>query len=98
MREIQLKAFGTENLITVEVDKPEPGPGEILIKFEAASINPRDAQIIAGEFGYAGFVYGALCLYLLTGIGLLWLPENFLGKVSEEVDAQKAGGVKHFGQ
>ncbi|MEH6549335.1 MAG: MFS transporter [Pseudomonadales bacterium] len=51
------------------------------------------ANIIAGEFGYAGFVYGALCLYLLTGIGLLWLPENFLGKVSEEVDAQKAGGV-----
>ncbi|MFT6287435.1 MAG: NADPH:quinone reductase-like Zn-dependent oxidoreductase [Alcanivorax sp.] len=50
MREIQLKAFGTANLITVEVDKPAPGPGEILIRFEAASINPRDAQIIAGQF------------------------------------------------
>ena len=50
MHEIQLKAFGTENLFTIEATKPEPGPGEILIRFEAASINPRDAQIIAGQF------------------------------------------------
>ena len=50
MREIQLTAFGSENLIVAETNKQEPAPGEVLIRFGAASINPRDAQIIAGQF------------------------------------------------
>lgn len=50
MREIQLTAFGSENLTVAEVEKPEPGTGEVLVKFGAASLNPRDAQIIAGQF------------------------------------------------
>lgn len=50
MREVQLTAFGAEHLTVTEVAKPEPGPGEVLIKFESVSVNPRDAQIIAGQF------------------------------------------------
>lgn len=50
MREIQLTAFGSGNLTVAEVEKPEPGTGEVLVKFGAAAINPRDAQIIEGQF------------------------------------------------
>ena len=50
MREIQLTAFGSENLVVAQTNKQEPGPGEVLVRFGAASINPRDAQIIAGQF------------------------------------------------
>jgi NADPH:quinone reductase-like Zn-dependent oxidoreductase len=50
MKAIQLKRFGSENLALVELDKPRPGPGEVLLKFGAASINSRDLQIISGQF------------------------------------------------
>lgn len=33
-----------------ELDKPEPGPGEILVKMKAASLNFRDLAIIAGQY------------------------------------------------
>ena len=42
MRQVQLKAPGTENLILAEVEQPKPGPGEVLVKVHAASINYRD--------------------------------------------------------
>lgn len=50
MRVMQLPRFGLDNLSIVEREVPEPGPGEVLIKFGAASINYRDYQIITGEF------------------------------------------------
>ena len=46
------------------------------------------ANLINAEFGYYGFVYGLLALYAITGIGIAWLPANFLGNT-----AAQAGGV-----
>lgn len=50
MRVMELKKFGIENLEQVETDRPEPGAGQVLVKFGAASINYRDYQIVKGEF------------------------------------------------
>lgn len=50
MRAWKLKDFGLENLQQVETVQPEPGPKEVLVNFEAASINPRDYQIAMGQF------------------------------------------------
>jgi MFS family permease len=36
------------------------------------------ANLVAAQFGYKGFVFGLLALYLSTGIGILWLPANFM--------------------
>ncbi len=46
------------------------------------------ANLINAEFGYYGFVYGLLALYAITGIGIAWLPANFLGNT-----AAQGGGV-----
>jgi NADPH:quinone reductase-like Zn-dependent oxidoreductase len=50
MRAIQLSAFGLDKLETVETDQPTPGPGEVLVQMNAASVNPRDYQIVTGQF------------------------------------------------
>ncbi|WP_435102720.1 zinc-dependent alcohol dehydrogenase family protein [Halarchaeum sp. P4] len=46
-----------EGLEEVERERPEPGPGEVLVRIEAASINYRDLAIAATEFGYPGESY-----------------------------------------
>jgi len=50
MQVIELNAFGLDQLGLVDREKPEAGPGEVLLRFEAASVNPRDYQIITGHF------------------------------------------------
>ena len=50
MRVMHLPAFGIDNLAVIERDVPEPGPGEVLLRFKAASINYRDYQIVTGGF------------------------------------------------
>lgn len=50
MQVIELSAFGLDNLVLTDREKPEPGPGEVLVHFESASVNPRDYQIITGQF------------------------------------------------
>ena len=50
MKAIQLSGFGLDQLQVVALDLPEAGPGEVLVKLEAASVNPRDYQIITGGF------------------------------------------------
>lgn len=50
MRSWQLQDFGLENLQQVETARVEPGPGEVLVHFEAAAINPRDYQIATKQF------------------------------------------------
>lgn len=46
----QLTADGLENLAPAERPKPEPGPGEVLVKMGAASINYRDLVIARGTY------------------------------------------------
>lgn len=50
MKVMQLPRFGIENLEIIEADVPQPGAGEVLVKFGGASVNYRDYQIVAGEF------------------------------------------------
>ncbi|WP_170756470.1 zinc-binding dehydrogenase [Ruegeria lacuscaerulensis] len=38
-------------LATAEMQVPVPGPGEVLIKLRAASVNPSDIHFIKGEYG-----------------------------------------------
>lgn len=49
MRAWHLTSFGLAHLEPVDIAQPEPGPNEVLVRFEAASVNPRDSQIIAGQ-------------------------------------------------
>lgn len=47
--EIQ-EAFGLENLRCVERPDPEPGPGEVLVRLRAASLNYRDLLMVRGHY------------------------------------------------
>ncbi|MEV6770758.1 NADP-dependent oxidoreductase [Nocardia sp. NPDC051030] len=67
MNEISMKAVGQrifggpEVLETVEVARPEPGPGEVLVRVAAASVNAADWKIRAGliaKFGPPPFTLG----------------------------------------
>jgi NADPH:quinone reductase-like Zn-dependent oxidoreductase len=50
MKTIQISKFGIENLKITEVQKPTPGPHEVLIKVEAASLNFLDLMVINGDY------------------------------------------------
>ena len=53
MRAVMLRETGGPEVLRVEhVPEPEPGPGEVLIKLEAAALNKRDSWIRQGR--YAG--------------------------------------------
>ena len=51
MRCVQLTASGLENLKVVSGEAPEPGPGEVRVRMQAAAINYRDFMIAAGIYG-----------------------------------------------
>jgi NADPH:quinone reductase-like Zn-dependent oxidoreductase len=50
MKICELSAWGFDNLHFRNVDTPQPGPGQVLLKFGAAAVNYRDYQIVVGEF------------------------------------------------
>lgn len=51
MKAMHLTDFGLDHLVVIDTEEPgEPAPGEVLLRFAAASVNPRDSQIIAGQF------------------------------------------------
>ena len=50
MRRVEIKQFGLENLVVAEGERPEPGPGEVLVQVRAASINYRDFLIAQGFY------------------------------------------------
>lgn len=50
MRAIELHGFGIEGLQVVDRPVPAPGPGEILLRMRAASINYRDLAIVEGRY------------------------------------------------
>jgi NADPH2:quinone reductase len=50
MRAVRVKEFGgPENLLIEEVPLPVPGDGEVLVKVEAAGVNPIDTYIRSGQ-------------------------------------------------
>ncbi len=51
MRVVEIAgSFGLDSLRIVERDKPTPGPGEILIRMSAASLNYRDLMVATGMY------------------------------------------------
>jgi NADPH:quinone reductase-like Zn-dependent oxidoreductase len=49
MRAVSQRAFGgPEVLELVEVDRPAPGPGEVLVRVHAAGVNPADWKLRSG--------------------------------------------------
>jgi NADPH:quinone reductase-like Zn-dependent oxidoreductase len=43
-------AFGLDHLRPVERPDPEPGPGEVLLRIKAASLNFRDLRMVKGQY------------------------------------------------
>ena len=51
MKAIELRdSFGIDSLVSADRPKPTPGPGEILLKVNAVSLNYRDLLVIDGVF------------------------------------------------
>jgi NADPH:quinone reductase-like Zn-dependent oxidoreductase len=51
MRALEIRgAFGLDNLALVERPDPRPGPGEILVRLRAASLNFRDLLTVEGKY------------------------------------------------
>lgn len=62
MRAISQDAYGGPQVLkVVEVDRPAPGPGEVLVRVRAAGVNPADWKIRSGQvtkFGAPPFTLG----------------------------------------
>lgn len=50
MRAYQIKQFGLEHLEAGEIPAPTPGPGEVLVRVRAVSLNYRDLMMVRGEY------------------------------------------------
>jgi NADPH:quinone reductase-like Zn-dependent oxidoreductase len=44
------ESFGLDHLHQVELPRPQPGPGEVLVRIEAVSLNARDRMMIEGVY------------------------------------------------
>ena len=51
MRALELAALGLENLKVVDRPDPVPGPGEVLVRMKAVSLNFRDLLMLNGAYG-----------------------------------------------
>lgn len=49
MRAYQLTTFGLDHLQRTELPDPQPGPGQVLVKLQAASLNYRDLLLARGD-------------------------------------------------
>ncbi|WP_226022933.1 zinc-dependent alcohol dehydrogenase family protein [Halomicrobium salinisoli] len=52
--EVQEPTTDYEGVVQVERDRPEPGPGEALVRLRAASLNYRDLAIASADLAYPG--------------------------------------------
>jgi NADPH:quinone reductase len=62
MRAVRVATFGLENVRVDELPDPSPGPGEVLIATEAATVNAADLGIVTGQAA-ARFPAGAVAPY-----------------------------------
>jgi NADPH:quinone reductase-like Zn-dependent oxidoreductase len=83
MKAVRIHSFGGPNVLTLEdVPKPKPAPREVLIRVEAAGVNPVDCKTRAGEFKPDG-----LQLPLTLG----WDVSGVIEEVGRDVYGQKVG-------
>ncbi len=52
LRRWQISDFGRQHLQLVEAPVPQPGPGQILVRVEAASLNYRDLMLTDNNYGW----------------------------------------------
>ncbi|BCL74488.1 oxidoreductase [Jeongeupia sp. HS-3] len=52
MKQWQMNGLGVDRLALVEADIPQPGPGEVLVRVAAVSLNYRDKMVIETGMGY----------------------------------------------
>src|SRR5262245_47297289 len=50
MKRYELTAFGIESLTVTERPAPQPGPGQVLLKMRAFSLNYRDLLVVKGLY------------------------------------------------
>jgi len=50
MKAFEIEAFGIDNLKLVDREMPSPGPGEVLVRLKAASLNFRDLMVAEGTY------------------------------------------------
>lgn len=50
MRAYRITQFGLEHLQPVEIPKPKPGAGEVLVRVHATSLNYRDLMMVRGKY------------------------------------------------
>jgi NADPH2:quinone reductase len=51
MKAIQVQEFGGPDVLKYEeVEKPRPGPGQVLVQIKAAGVNPVDTYILTGTY------------------------------------------------
>ena len=51
MKAAVVEPLGIDNLKIIERPEPRPGPGEVLVRLHAASLNYRDLLMINGGYG-----------------------------------------------
>jgi len=50
VRQWQIPAFGIDSLVVVEKDAAAPGPGQVLVRVHAISLNYRDLMVVQGRY------------------------------------------------
>lgn len=50
MKSFEVQEFGIDRLALVERDTPRPGPGQVLVRMRAASLNYRDYMLVKGVY------------------------------------------------
>jgi NADPH:quinone reductase-like Zn-dependent oxidoreductase len=50
MKVWQIQSFGIEQLVLQRLPEPHPGPGEVLVRVHAVSLNYRDLLIVRGQY------------------------------------------------
>jgi NADPH:quinone reductase-like Zn-dependent oxidoreductase len=50
MRSYVIEEFGLDNLRLIDAETPRPGPGEILVRVRAVSLNFRDLMVVSGTY------------------------------------------------
>jgi NADPH:quinone reductase-like Zn-dependent oxidoreductase len=50
MKQFEIPEFGIDHLELKEAETPKPGPGQVLVRMRAASLNFRDLRVVQGSY------------------------------------------------